>query len=209
MLLDDVGTVAHVWFDGVRLRDTCGNAWMMNGTVPQVARNGQVPAGAGPFSAANYYSLSGSALDFAGDFSACLVSTPDPTADQHPVSNDPGGLVGYVLWFPPTGKAAIYSRAGSYISTANSRIANVVNVACFGRSGGNIVVKLNLGPLASTASAWAAAGAGNVRLGRGGAYTAPLVGSFYEFLAWNSAASDALFTALAQRVKQLLGITAW
>src|SRR5574340_1492774 len=75
LIPDDAGTVSHVVFNGSSLVDRFGNSWTQNGTVPQVARSGRTPAGAGPFSDANYYSLgTGSdVLDFAGDFSACIV----------------------------------------------------------------------------------------------------------------------------------------
>ena len=93
--------MAHVYFNGSQLVDKYGNAWTQNGTVPQVARRGRIPAGAGAFSDANYYSLGtgNDVLDFAGDFSACIVFTATDVAAPVKVlfSNGASSVAGYYL----------------------------------------------------------------------------------------------------------------
>ncbi len=204
------GTVAHVWWDGVRVRDTRGNAWAMQGTVPQVAASGRVPAGAGPFSDANYYSLgTGSdVLDFAGDFSACFVYRHVVSAEDLFGNGGAGATAGYDVTL--NGATAFLQVPGVNVVLGTGLILATLNVTCFGRSGANIVGKNNLGSYSSTVQAMTPGTTYAARLGlRNPNQNTPLGGALHEVWFSTMTPSDALFAAIQQRVKARVGITAW
>lgn len=79
--IDTPNTKSHVTWNGTGLVDAYGNPWTMNGTVPQVSSGPLLydgvhsRAGAGPFTAGNYYSIPTAGLfDTAGDFTAGFIS---------------------------------------------------------------------------------------------------------------------------------------
>lgn len=79
--------VAHVWWDGSSIQQT-GSAFTMTGTVPQVAASGAVPAGSGPYSAANYYTA-GNTLEQHGDVTVCaIVTLASHATEQTAVAKD-------------------------------------------------------------------------------------------------------------------------
>lgn len=217
LLDDDAGTVAHVvWRDG-QLVDTRGNAWTQNGTVPQVARTAGLPAGAGPFSDANYYTLgTGSdVLDFAGDFSACLVMIQAATFAATTVMMN-GAYYASGWWINTDAATHSYAFIQSVPGMAYSKYGNAalidgaVNVLCFGRAGLTGLYKLNLHVLATVAVPSITPGSSYpVYLGVNSPGIEGFNGTILE--AWFSTAtpSDTLFTALMQQVKQRLGITEW
>ncbi len=216
LIIEDANTVAHVWWDGVRLRDTRRrNSWTMNGTVPQIARAVPVPPGAGPFAVANYYALgSGSdVLDFAGDFSACFVLTPTGAGGENVFRNGVLNTSGYWFikdagaWrlyaFDPAVKSVVSAGAGHYVNDA-------INVVCIGRSGTTIVIKSNLRTYVTTPVAGIVPGVTSpARIGDAGDGRASFSGTIHEAWFSTTTPSDALFTAIMTRVKARLGITAW
>lgn len=216
LILDDANTVAHVvWRDGA-LVDLKGNAWIMNGTVPQVARTATTTAGAGAFSDANYYSFSpGSVLDFAGDFSGVIVYTAlSSTASNGLVSKASAYGASGAGWrlmenstgptFDTLGPGGAYTRAGDIGLLG-------LNVVCFGRSGSTMMLKVNLRAIVTQAGALNVQASGEP--GRIGRYAETGVGAdsdnIYEVWLSSTTVSDALCTAKIQGVKERLGITAW
>ncbi len=212
LIVDDVNTVAHVWWDGARLRDRKGNIWTMNGTVPQVARNGRVPPGSGPFSDANYYSLgSGSdVLDFAGDFSAHFVidGTLSVAGNRRILANSNLTTNGWQVVDEAGGSFALYIGTGAAITSIGSaKMSGVVNVISAGRSGGTSYLKVNLQATASNVHAYTPGTTSIARIGdiAGAAFT----GTIYEIMATSTPFSEALAVAIQTRIKSKLGITAW
>lgn len=217
LLADDVNTVAHVvWRDGA-LVDLRGNAWTMNGTVPQVARTASMVAGAGPFTDVDFYSLGGGSdlLDFAGDFSGYIVFSHPSTLSSVLLSNGTVTVDGYYLDHDAAGTGSvrlIFNTAGiASVISVTGMVIGAVNLVCFGRSGATGTLKLNLGTYTTgPAGTITPATTTPFRLGR---YSitglADAVDTYYEFGASTSPPSDAACTAAAQRVKQRLGITAW
>lgn len=211
-------SVAHAWWDGGALNDTKGNAWTMNGTVPQVARAGDIPAGAGPFSDANYYSLGtgNDVLDFAGDWSACFVFRPSSISAVNPgilFRNGAAATQGYSVQYnvsPTPTLVGFNFRTGAndIAQTANLVSTDVINVACAGISGSTLMAKLNFGANATAAVGGRVAGTANIaRLGdvAGGAFVS---GTIYEAWLSTTAPSDALFTRLMTIVRNKLNL-AW
>ncbi len=79
--IDTPNTKSHVTWNGTGLVDAYGNAWTMNGTVPQVSSGPLLydgvhsRAGAGPFGLGQYYSIPTAGLfDTTGDFTAGFIS---------------------------------------------------------------------------------------------------------------------------------------
>ena len=216
LILDDANTVCHATWNGYTVVDQrC--AWAMAGTVPQVAKLGKVPAGAGAFADANNYTVgSGSdVMDFAGDFSLCVVYSVTAYANSPVlVSDGAANAAGYYLQQGSSGTVNLVtnsSGANSSGATVNTASLSTVNVACAGRSGTTQHVKLNLGTIASKAAATITAGTSQVlKMGRyDGTGSGLTAGTIYEVWASSTPASDALFTAVQQRVKTRLSITAW
>lgn len=210
----DGPAVSHVWFDGTTIRDTKGLAWSMEGTVPQVARSGSTPAGAGPYSDANYYSLAApNPFQFAGDFWACFVFMgPTVTGSYQTLGGAGGAGAGWIATTTSTnGYGAAYFAGGVVTSTAVS--VGVVNVLCLGRTGTTGYAKLNLGAIAS-GTGTSTLGT-TMALGRSAAVTGQAFGSTVHELIGASASpgptatADALFTSIMQQVKFKMGITAW
>lgn len=212
LIADDVNTVCHATFNGTAIQDSKGCAWTMQGTVPQVSRSGKTPPGAGPFSASNYYYLgSGNdALDFAGDFSICVVHTPTAGAN-YLVSDGAYNVSGYYLQVT-TSSATFNMSGGAGVNASVFPSTQVVgvNVLCVGRSGNTAYAKSNLGATLNAAiSSYAPATATIARIGTASAGANPFAGTIYELWFSTTAASDAVFTAIANRVKLRAGITAW
>lgn len=208
---------AHVYFDGTQIKDAKGNAWAMNGTVPQVARSGSTPPGAGPFSDANFYSLgTGSdVLDFSGDFSICGILSP--SAGDFTIagvggvwfSNGTYGSSGYFSGFNTSAQATSIASQTSVLASANATAAGRLSVVCWGRSGSSQVVKMNLGAYGSAAQTYTPGTSVVARLGRYSATGQYVTGTIYEVWFSSQTPSDALFTSIQQQVKSKLGITAW
>jgi hypothetical protein len=210
--------VAHVWWRDGALRDRAGNAWTMAGTVPQVARAATTPAGAGPFSTANYYGLGAGSdvLDFTGNFSVCVVYSYQnlAAAQMTLVSAGNWNVAGWYLLAYNSGGVSFATNttgAESAVAPLNGAIAGAVNVACGGRAGATLYAKTNLGSIISGAAGTITpATALPTRIGYGNGTTDAAVNTtIHEVWVSSTTPSDALFTSAAQSVKAKLGITAW
>lgn len=208
LITSDVNTVAHVWWDGIRIRDTRGNGWSMTGTVPQVAKLPPVPAGSGPYTTSAYYSLGSGpdVLDFTGDFTVCVVFVGSPTGSTWIVGDSNGSTNG---WRGPVGNGCIARTwPGSVTVNGGATVAGEVNVCCVGRSGTTLYAKLNLSASAAQAGATVAVDAATPAT-IGWVAGAAMDRTIYEVWATTTTPSDALCTAVANEVKTKLAITAW
>lgn len=178
--------------------DSNGLTWSQSGypsitAVPGVttARNCATP------SSANYYAYSGSALDFASDFTACAVFTKTGSTATALVG-DWSASAGWKVEPQANGTVRFTTQNGASaytVSTANTYVTgNATNVVCWGRAGNTMLVKLNGGATASfTAGGLApAATSTNAWLGYGGGASA-LDGGLAEFWASTATPSDTVF----------------
>lgn len=222
LILDDAGTVAHVTWNGSALVDSFGNSWTQNGTVPQVGKAGKTPAGAGPFSDVNYYSLGtgNDVLDFAGDFTVAVVWSATALTDDAEcfIANGVFGASGagwrvlarYVsadLLFDTYSAASGLTRSATAAGAAQLGL----NVICVGRSGTNQIAKCNLSAATTTAGTKTVVGTSQIaKIGRdegaGGSAGQSII---REVWASSTAISDALATSIANRVKTRAAVTAW
>jgi hypothetical protein len=209
LITEDANTVAHVYWNGTALVDTKGNSWTQNGTVPQVTANPFTTTryGAGPFSLANFYSLGTGAdvLDFAGDFTVCVVFAPNTFGVQYTlVIAGLAGASGQGWWMGQSGAGGVsfstYGAASTF--TASTVAASVVSgpsVACGGRIGSTQYLKVNLLATASTAGALAVPGTSYPsRIGTNTVDAQP--GTIYEVYATSTAWNEATVTAIQQKV---------
>lgn len=155
LIEEDANTVSHVYWNGSALVDTKGNSWTMNGTVPQNVASpfypdgfaGAQKKGAGPYSAANNYSLgTGSdVLDITGDFTVCaVVDLPLlAAAGGRIIGNGIFGATGSgwllainVSGGMPSAQFDTYA-AGSAFTRATQTLTarGATNIVCGGRSG--------------------------------------------------------------------------
>lgn len=209
----DSPAYSHVWFDGSQLRDTKKFAWSMTGTVPQVARSGKTPPGAGPFSDTAYYSrASPNALNFAsGDFTVIVVAwVPNPSQNGVFIGNTAYPSTANGWWTQNNGRrSSITTGAGQYAMNSELAPLGEVSVFCSGRAGSNDVAQLNLGTFVSAARTYTPNTSDPTYLGRliysGNAYASTI----YEILVSSSTPTADVCTAAAQAVKARLGITAW
>jgi hypothetical protein len=213
LIAEDANTVAHVYWNGSALVDTKGNSWTENGTVPQVTVSPFTTTryGAGPFSAANYYSLGTGAdvLDFAGDFTVCVVFSMSTLTGQVLVSAGTysgageGWSIGII---GATGAVdfATLAAGSSYTSSSTGNAAPAApgpNVACVGRVGTNQYAKLNAGSTATAANAKNTPAVNTASMiGRRGEGAAAIGAHVYEVYATSTAFSEATVTAIQQKV---------
>lgn len=214
LLAPDANAVAWVvWRDGA-LVPLVGPAWTQNGTVPQVSRTVSVVAGAGGFSDANWYGLGTGSdpLDFAGDFTCSVAFDPPTSLAGTPVmlgNSNTTPSIGWLAQLTGTGQGRAWNN-GTFVTTVNTAQATV-NVLSFGRSGGTLFAKLNLGSTVSAAATLTAATAFVARIGRfenvGLSWGAG--GFIYEVLCTATAFAESPVAAQHQRVHDRLAITAW
>lgn len=209
LITPDSNTVAHVVFRNGVISDTRGNSWSMSGTVPQNSAAGSVPPSGGTFTDANYYSLGAGndVLDFAGNFSGCIIFSLTSTPAAVPVafSNGEFGVNGYYVYLggsaSPFSGIVFRSPADNVISeTATGFTAGIPQIACFGRSGTTGYFKANLRTLITGATGAITTGTTSpAYLGRyvGINNSFSLAGGkIYEAWFSSSTPSDALFTSL-------------
>ena len=206
LIVEDANTVAHVYWNGTALVDSKGNAWTENGTVPQVTANPFTTTryGAGPFSAANYYSSATAPIGFPGDFTVCAV-VDNPGSNLVIAYKGAYGASGsgWVLfsWTSSRVQLATYGPG----STSAAAVASVnfsygaVNVICGGRSGTNIYAKVNGGTTGTAASAPVTEGTPSAQIGAG-AGLGVFTGTIYEVYATTTPWSEATVTAIQQKV---------
>lgn len=216
LILADANTVVHVVWNGSAMVPLIGPAWTMNGTIPQVPRAGKTPAGAGPYSDANFYSLGtgNDVLDFAGDFSACLVFAVTSGANSPVLFSN--GTVSTNGWIAQNASAGgdlrvTFSTAGVASPTVDTfALPSGLNVVCVGRAAATGQIKANLRALVTGSAGTITAATGTpARLGRYPSAGFALNGTLYEAWFSTTTPSDALFTAIANRVKSRAGVTAW
>lgn len=211
LIADDSNTVCHATFNSAAIQDAKGCLWSMNGTVPQVAKSGKNPPGAGPYSVVNFYSLGtgNDALDFTGDWSACIVFSKTAAATSNVIfSNGVSGASGYGIVLISGTTPYIYG-TGAVASTANTVSTSALNVVCAGRSNTSALVKLNLGALASGTYTYAAGTSAVAYLGKWASGTPASEVTVHEAWFSTTTPTDALFTAIMQRVKLRAQVTAW
>ena len=215
LILDDAGTVAHVWWKGGALADLKGNVWTMNGTVPQIAKAGRTPAGAGPLSDANYYSLgTGSDVLDLAEFTLTLVVEPPAafTVQECPFSNGQNAVGGYYVQVASTVTKTVamatYSGSLVGIATGNGLLSGV-NALTVGRAAGTSYIKLNGGTTASVVAAMAAGTGVVARLGRYAGVNLPWSGKVYELAGTSTPFNEAAAAAIHSRVRSKTGVTAW
>lgn len=213
VITEDAGVVAHVWFNGTGIQDTKGNAWPMNGTVPQVARVPPRPSGSGPFMDAAWYSSATASDAFdVTTFTACVVFAGPSSFTRFNAfvqagDNSSKGWNVFLNQTTPT--AGFYSFPSSSLSTSNAAVASAVNVACWGHGAGTSHVKLNLGS-DSTSSRTITSDTGTAsRIGNTAAANQYFGATIFEVYMTTTAPTDALFTSIMNEVKAKLGITAW
>lgn len=216
LILDDANTVAHVTWTGTTLLDSKGNTWAMQGTVPQVAKTGKLPPGAGPLSDTNYYSSSSAAMTFTADYTICAVvaipasgNAPSVFGNNWPNTNS--YLFGLGNASPPYTTINPINPNGQQkvATTVTTAAAGEVSVLCGGRAGTNSVAKMNLGALATMASSTGNLGNGTAVIGRNNQAGYSFPGMIYELWLSTSTPTDALLTSIMQRVKLRAGIVAW
>ena len=217
LIEEDANTVAHVYWNGTALVDTKGNSWTQNGTVPQVTANPFTTTryGAGPFSAANYYSLGTGAdvLDFAGDFTICVVLKFDATdgAWRPVVYNGVTVTSGWELWVNASSNIiqAVFITDGGAADTRSTVMltgttgpnSNFPLVICGGRSGTTQYAKINLGTTVSTPNAKNVPGTAAIaRIGVDNTLVYSARDTLYEVYATSTAWSEATVTAIQQKV---------
>lgn len=206
---DSDGDVLHVYWNGSRLVDARGNAWTMNGTVPQVAAQGSpfLPprAAGGPYTAANNYQGPTTLTEWAGDWSVTVVWQPATITQQVLVSKLPAAATSgwYVEQEVAGVRLAMHDGAAfRAATTANNATASGVNVFTGGKSGGTCYAKLNGGATASIGCAgYNPAAVEPIRIGRwGGGTLQALTSTIYEITASTVPYSDALHSARYQAV---------
>lgn len=216
--------LTHLRWNGSALVDIRANGWAMTGTVPQNPKVRPIPASAGAFSDANYYSLgSGSdALDV-GTLSVCVVFTLDSlpgVGARLLVSDGLSGTDGWLLDISDTLSNIVYFNANAAATTGRAQTANTVvtglNVACGGFdpavASGTSYVKLNLGTYATKnkASAMTPATTRAAYVGRYfSAGFALTQGKIHEVCATSAAPSDAEWIAAMNEIKTKTGTVAW
>jgi hypothetical protein len=213
--------VNHVYFNGSALVDKYAHSWTMNGTVGQVPRSGRTPPGAGPFSDENQYQYdlgSGSdVMDTTGDFWGCVVFYWANNGVHTVVGNGANGVTGSG-WYLTTINATDLIFDTNAASSAYTRstgtgvlVSGTANVACFGRAGTTQLLKVNGATTVSTAGAKQVAGTTWLaRLGNASALGQPFPNTIYEFAcSVGTTPTTQFLSAITQRVKARLGISAW
>ena len=143
LIPDDANTVAHVYWNGTALVDTKGNAWTMNGTVPQVSAGPLYPhgfsqpakAGAGPFSTANYYTSTLSALAFPTGTAWTVCVVFDVTNLAFATAQD--------IWgdFPnssASGWLVQFQSTGIYLQTGDGSANHTTGALAIGQNGPSV-----------------------------------------------------------------------
>lgn len=215
LIPDDSGTVMHCRaedFSGGTLTCSTGGAWTKTGTPTAGSPAVLYPSGFSgtarttitSFSDSNHFSLgSGSdVMDFAGDFSVCVVYSTSSLASAQIFGDGKATIGGWYMLGSTSQDNFVFSHSGADDQvTISGPIANAVNIACMGRGGTTCMAKRNMGTVATVSCASYAPGTTiAARIGRyddaGLSFSA---GSVYEAWASSTTASDALFTSIQKR----------
>ena len=216
--LDTAGTVLHLLG-----RDYNGTTWVTpqatlttvgtvgtstyNATSPvpvKTRRWGAAPSGGatGTLGTSSFFRLptGSNVLDFAGDWSACVVVVPtaeDISATSIYASNGVSqGTPGWQL-VNETGSTRLFGNSGTAVDVAAT--AGQLNVICFGKTGGNLALKVNDLPMKLAAGTITPSGSES-RIGMHWDYAIGFGGTIYE--AWFSTTSptDGLFTSIVNSI---------
>lgn len=148
-----------------------------------------------------YYLPAGSnPLDFAGDFSGCLVLVPaasDISATSIFFGN--GRSQGYGGWqvVNESGATKLWGSTGG--ASGAQLTANQLNVLCFGKAGANMLLKINDQPTVVSAGTVTQFN-GEARLGMHYGYDIGFGGTIYEAWFSTDTPTDALFSAVVANV---------
>lgn len=187
LLRQDANTLLHVVFDGSGPIDGKSNTITTTGAVPQVAPSGAVPAGAGPFSDANYYTVAVAGLNAATNMTGVVIFKAT-SLTNNPIITSAG--VGYAEVLQATGRAIF---GGGGLTTINSASTGQFVIVCFGRAGTTAWIQMNNGSAASAANTPALTS--TVYVGRYSSTSFALSGTVYEVLYGSAAASAAVCQA--------------
>ena len=209
LITADANTVAHLYWRGGALVDAKGNSWTPNGTIPYVGAVGPIPPGVGPTSNVNYYSLGtgNDVLDFAGDFSACVVYRAQSSSNAGIFANTDASVAGYSLQVNGGNQPIFQVRGGggatTVLATGQTTSAGI-QVISFGVSGTTAYLKANLKAIQSSAIATRAAGTANIATL--GTMSAVASNPHVILEVWFSTTTptDALFIAAQQQIFQRL-----
>lgn len=211
----DANTVCHIWFDGTAMQKTGSCAFTQVGTVPMVAASGRAPAGAGPFSASNYYAVAGGnndPLDLSGaNFTMCAIYkagadastetlfSAGAAADNSGYSASIGTqFFNFTMW---GAAAATYTASHTMTSSSTGGGAGSVGVYCGGRVGTSAFAQFNFTAHTIAAAAAPVAGTGvNATVGISRALTVPAAGTLYEIWWTTTAPSKTLVDRISAAV---------
>lgn len=201
--LSSAGAASHIYWDGARLRDVRGLTWTQNGTVPQVtglAGFSRARNGAGPFSAANYYTsptaMRDAVIGWGAGFMQCMIVNPT-TSGYAVLASVSAGSDGYELAISGDANARLVDFAGSKVVLTYDGIFTLgsPNLVCWGHAGTTTYVQLNGGTVWSTGASPITATTAQQTIGsRSGSY--PLNGVMVEL--WTSAQAWDAGVAAAQ-----------
>ena len=200
---EPAGTISHITWNGTAFSDSRGVAIDMVGTVPQVPTgpwypngfSGSAKAGAGPFSASNYYAThaANDAFDFATNAprTQCVIFNP-ATAVVHPLlMAGQWNSNGWYAYFNGAG-VVVFGMGTTFVSGASNVVFNGANVVCAWYNGTNGYVKSNLA--ATVSGALTDVGADTGHASTIGIYangsSNPNPGTIYEVLVVNRAISE-------------------
>jgi hypothetical protein len=204
--------VGHVYWDGTRLIDSIGNNWVMNGTVPMVQGDtaSGTPAGAGPFSDTNYYSLPGSALSGSanGFMIVCVFSMSSISGTQTICTeNNAGHTNGY--WAQVGTGTPSMVLAGTPVQAPVNASLGQISVLAFSRTGvgNNNIIRASTSPTTALASAgFVAEVAAGAFLGRFNGAGQPFnAGVIYEVWWSNQAGTANNLATLVYAITTALG----
>lgn len=211
----DANTVCQIWFDGAAMQKTGSCTFTQVGTVPMVAASGRTPAGAGPFSASNYYAVAGGnndPLDLSGAaFTMCAVykvgadATTETLYSAGAVADNAGysasigtQFFNFTMW---GAAAATYTASHTMTSSSTGGGAGSVGVYCGGRVGTNAFAQFNFASHTIAAAAAPVAGTSvNATVGISRALTVPATGTLYEIWWTTTAPSKTLVDRISATV---------
>lgn len=194
------------------INDLKGNAWTMNGTVPQREPTVSpfIPGleGAGVYSDANYYSLADDTMEWAGDWSVTGTMSFTALSGARVFASKGNATSGWACYVNGnTASIFVYDGASKTAATAAGTVVTGPNIITCGKAGGTCYVRANAGAAATVACGTMTSAAGQgARIGRSGvAGQAMTAGVTYKVIASTTPYSDALHDARFNRTYGNLG----
>lgn len=211
LITPDANAVAHVYWTSTGLVDAKGNTWTMVGSVPQVAGTRRLPPGAGPMSGTALYRITGTGLNFAGDFTAVVVAKITATTGTFALPLVTGtGSVGYFGGVvQSSGRVRAQFYPGASVDTGATVTVDSPFVIVFGRASSAYYVKVSGGTSNRSLLGTYTAGTTAATIGTGlGGNAFP--GVVYEVYATTTPFSDALASGIiAQAGARMRRPLAW